>query len=166
MTVRAFLIGTAKIATAIVGSIIALSLIGWGIYAYKAHSEAEANEPLEHQRVWPAITAAALDKSSFSLATSWRDGRMYYRWALAGYPSAIAAAYEQSATSYKTTPDFTVVFLDENGFKLFEYKIPPDELVRIIGENGNPSGFSARGDTFVSADQYRRAKAWDIVWRL
>ena len=91
----------------------------------------------------------------------WRDERLYYRFTIRGYPKAIADARDQFGLSAE---QFSVVFLDEDGFKLFEHAIPLSKMKRIIEADGRSSGLEMNDDTWMDPDQYRRVARWDIGW--
>lgn len=164
--IRDFFISAGKIAVAIVLSIIFLSIVGWGIYEYYDHRETEKNLPLATPRSWREIEVGALENARFSLSTVWHDGRLAYQLQVNGYPAAFATARDKRTSYSYNSPEITLTFLDRNGFKIFDHKIRLNEMILLVDEKGKGIGLSARGDTYVSADNYRGAVSWDVTWSL
>src|SRR5262245_61491564 len=116
--IKSFFVGVARIASAIVIAIVALAALGWGVSALSEARERSRNAPLATLKVWPAVKIDAIGAIELDLSTVWRDGRMYYQFSVGGYPTELASVRDEYSRSANAA--WTLVFLDENGFKLFE----------------------------------------------
>lgn len=161
---KSFFLGTAKIAAAIFITIIALAIVGWGVYSFSTYREEVKNAPLGTPKVWSSINIGALGNSRLSLSTKWNDERMSYQFEMRGYPKSLAAQFESQHPYTIKEPGFTMTFLDKNGFKLFEEELPLSKTTRVVGNDGKPVGLAAKGNTYVSADSYRQAATWEVTW--
>ena len=161
---KSFFLGAAKIAVAIVISIVVIVGIWWGVDSFSTHRDAVKNVPLEIPKIWSSITIGALDNSHLYLTTRWSNGRMSYQFEMKGYPKSLASQFETQQPYSIRAPGFTLTFLDKNGFKLFDEEIPLNKTTRVVSDDGKGTGLSARGDTYVSADNYRQALSWEVTW--
>jgi hypothetical protein len=158
---------------------------GLGFRTLGERSEEAANAPLATLKVWPDVTVGALANGmaedvngksyydvngkpiqlkggqapQFHLQTIWRGGRVYYQLEVKGYPPSIREAKQRG-----TQAAFSIVFLDKDGFKLFEHALPLADMADLIGADGQPSGMSWKGDESVVVDFYRRAANWELSW--
>ncbi len=156
--IKSFFIGALKIAVAIMLAIALLSIIGWGIYSYKQKREMVKNEPLRKPRIWPSITVPSLDNSTFKLSTTWRDGELAYQFKMSGFPKELENSFRRGI------PHFTLTFLDENGFKLYEHIIVSSDIVRMVDDKGKGIGVQSKGQIYVNADTYRDTQSWEVTW--
>ena len=161
---RTFFIGVGKVALAIVLAVVLLSLLGWGVYAYYQHREAEKNAPLATPKGWPAISVPALDNARFSLRTIWKDRRVSYQFRMTGYPKQVATTRDQHGPRSREDGTFTLTFLDQAGFKLFDHKVLLREMALNVDDKGQGGGLEIRGDFYTDADEYRSAASWELTW--
>jgi hypothetical protein len=164
--IRGFFVGVAKVTVGIVLSVVVLSLLGWAGYAYYQHRESVKNAPLAIAKDWPVITVTALENVRFSLRTMWRDGKMSYQFQIIGYPEKIAAARDGKTPRSSSGGEFTLIFLDEAGFKVMEHKVRLGEMTLGVNDKGEGRGLEIKGHTYVDADDYRRAARWEASWAL
>lgn len=155
---KSFFAATLKISVAIALAILLLAITGWGIYSFNQYRENERNAPLGTPRNWATITVPSLNNSVFRLSTVWREEQLSYQFEMIGFPSSLETAINTGNAS------FTIIFLDENGFKLEEHKIYGNEIIRVIDEKGKSAGISSKGYTYLSPDAYRKAQSWDVTW--
>lgn len=154
-----FVVGSAKVAAGIVLSVLVLAGVVWGFTSQQERSRRSTEAPLGTRKDWPPISVSALGGSTFNLATMWRDGQIFYRLTVDGYPREIETVREGSPGR----ASFTLKFEDSNGFKIHEKKIGLNEMVLMVGE-GRPSGLSWSDSEFADADSYRNAASWTVVW--
>ena len=151
-SLKTFAMAVFKIGAGIALSTLLVVLAIWGWYAYRTATERRANAPLAEKHEWPTITADALGGAKFNLATVWRDGRIFYRLSVEGYPPLIAAARDAGSGA-----SFTFVFYDADGFKVFQKSIQLSSMSAVIDPNGERSGLQWTEDEFSAAESYRRA---------
>lgn len=161
---RAFFIGVGKAALAIVLAVVLLSLLGWGVYAYYQRRETEKNSPLRAAKTWLDITAPVLENARFSLLTVWADGRVSYQFRMTGYPKRVATVRDQQGLRNRSDSAFTLTFLDQAGFKLFDHRVGLSEMTLTVDDKGQGRGLEVRGDFYSNADDYRRATSWELTF--
>jgi hypothetical protein len=158
-TFKRFTIAVLKLACGIALAALILGLAAWGIVSFRERSEEAANAPLATLRTWPEVTVSALANIKVRLQTVWRSGNIYYQFDVQGYPSELRQAMERESQAA-----FTINFLDSDGFRLFEHRLPIAEMSRAVGADGQPTGASWKGDESIVADLYRRAARWELGW--
>jgi len=137
-----------------------------GGYMVWQNRETAKNASLAQPRTWPAIRIEALENAELKLSTMWREGALHYQLSIDGYPKIILATRDirKDRVSSAMRPEFTIEFLDENGFKLFEHEIPLNKMAKIVNAKGQGVGLEAKGHTYLTAETYRRAASWNITW--
>ena len=135
-------------ATAISLVVVVLILAMWGYQAWSSHREKARNAPLENPRDWSKIKG--VDSSELSLKTMWRDDRLFYQFEVEKYKNG------------KRKREWFLVFTDSHGFEILRHK--PSETIEVVSDNNELVGFSATGNTFMKADDYRRLGHWNVNW--
>lgn len=162
---KAFFFGALKVAVALVLAVVLLVGLGWGVYSVYQRREAVRNSALAEPRTWPEITISALDNATLRLSTMWRDDSLHYQFRVVGYPASVEATRKRARSELLATAlQFTLIFLDEHGFEVFDHEIPIRKLVRLVDETGKGVGWEARDRTYTSPDTYRGAASWQVVW--
>jgi len=113
----AFGLGVLKIAVALL--VVAIAIIA-GVIAWDSHKDSKrvAEElPLATPKVWPSEKIPTLDDLPLLLTTKWSNGRLYYQFAVAGYPKALEAAHTGNRSN--STIGFHMDFYDSGGSKYF-----------------------------------------------
>lgn len=160
---KVFLLGTLKIALALILAGIAIGMISWGWDVRETGLREAKVAPLAHAKTWNENRMEVLGNVQVKLITKWRDGELFYQFDIFGYPKALEIAQERHRASDKI--GFTVEFLDKDGFKISEYTIPLKQLERIIeGADGRVTGLRANDRYQMSAEQYRNAAVWHLGW--
>ena len=163
---KAFFLGILRIAATILLVIIGVVAIGLGGYAVWHTRQVAKNGPLGEPKAWPPIQIEALGGVELNLSTMWRDNQLHYRFSVTGYSDALSnardAATEQSPLSL--SPEFVLVFLDRDGFKAFEHRIPLRQMARIVDSKGEGAGLHANDEAYLDAAVYRRASSWNAFW--
>ena len=154
---KRFTVTVLKLACGIALATLMLGLAVWGIVTFRERSEEAANAPLATLKTWPEITVNALANIKVRLRTVWRGGNIYYQFDVQGYSPELRQAMER-----ETQAAFTIDFLDNDGFRLFEHRLALAEMSEAMGADGQPAGASWKGDEFVVADLYRRATRWEL----
>ena len=157
--IKRFAIAALKLACGIALATLILGLAVWGILAFRERLDEAANAPLATLKTWPEVTVSALANIRVRLRTVWRSGNIYYQFDVQGYPPELRQAMEG-----QTQAAFTINFLDSDGFRLFEHRVPLAETSGTVGTDGQPAGVSWKGDEPMAADLYRRATRWELSW--
>lgn len=105
-----------------------------------------------------------LENAQFKLLTIWREGRLYYQFSVDRYPKAVAAARDGGQGTPVASPQFTILFLDRNRFRLFEHSIALTAMTKEVDLQGKVAGLSASGDTPIDPELYGQAALWDFTW--
>lgn len=160
MRVKAFFIGVLKVSSAI---FVVAAIIGgaaWWVMDARDRNRKAAELPLAQTKTWPTMTAEALGGAKFDVATMWRDGHIFYRFTVVGIGEAITKAREDTDSN----PTFIIQFQNASGFKIREKRIELHDMVGMMGSDGTYSGFTWSDTEYLSADDYRDAASWQILW--
>ena len=156
---KIFFVGAARIATIIVIAIVALSTVGWGVYEFIQARESSSNAPLAKPKNWPPITLEPLGGIELNLSTAWRQGDyMYYQFRVKGFPQELASVPASDTNTW------TLTFLDEHGFKVFDHAGKLNEMSKNVDDSGKRIGLSSNSYTYVSNENYRLATRWEVTW--
>ena len=156
---KSFFLASAKIAVALILSVIALSLVAWGVFAFIEYRNEIRNADLAKAKVWPIVKAPESLKVDFKLKTTWRDGRLLYQFEVVGYPKVIENASRKSGTT------FNLLFVDVDGFDLNSQTVKLNEMFLRVDDEGKPKGLEAQGKSYLSAEDYRRSTRWNVSWQ-
>jgi hypothetical protein len=146
-----------KIAVGLALAVVLLALLAWGVVNFRQYSQDAANAPLVKVKTWPEQTG--ISGSKFSLQTVWRNGRIYYRLVVSGYPPSFQRARDSGNGAV-----FIISFLDKDGFQLFQRQVNISEMTEAVDTLGKPGGLSWKGDETTDSDLYRRAAALEVSW--
>ena len=116
-------------------------------------------------REWSSIIVAYLENTTLQLSTKWQGGKIYYHFNIAGYPAPVRKVFNAGA-AFMEDKSFSIVFLDQSGFKLHTIKIPLRSLEGAATKEGEVSGLSINDNMYMSADEYRQIAAWSVSWSL
>lgn len=163
---RRFVKGTLKLTTAFLVAALVLAGIAAGIAGVVYLREEARNRPLAELKTWRQITVPSLEGATFSLGTKWRDGQMYYQFYLVGYPAQVRKELENAGYPGMENKGFSIVFLDQTGFKLGSTWIPLHSMTRLVGGDGGFNGLSMNDRTGATADWYRQIASWEVQWHL
>jgi hypothetical protein len=155
---KAFFIGTLKVAIAMFLVAIAIIAVIWGWNTISENRQKAQEAPLAEPKNWPPKTIDALESVKVELMTMWRGGELYYKFSVDGYPKALEAARNQSDSK------FTISFLDRNGFKVFGYDVELNGMSRVSSAPGQVLGLRLNTKTHMAAEDYRNAAGWTIGW--
>lgn len=125
-------------------------------------AEQKAAEDLKTDKTWTPIVVKSLDVN-FNLATSWREGRLYYQFFF--FPISERIRRAESST-WNRNDRFTVELMDENGFSLLTFDVPLLEMTRIENDNGKPAMEWCNGSISCSESSYRGVTDWTVHWTL
>src|SRR5262249_35973778 len=105
-----------------------------------------------------------------ALSTSWREGRLYYRFEIGSTPILIAAQARSTrqvgTTRILSAPELRLQFYDKDQFKLVEILLPIPDLVSEVDEHGKQQGLTARDSTECSLQKYQAIRSWNLIWVL
>jgi hypothetical protein len=162
---KAFLLGTAKIGLAIFVSIIALAIVGISIGFIYKYIESTKNKPLAVIKSWPQINIPALKNAKFNLTTKWEDSIVHYKFSMYDYPAEKEGLpIPKFSPFYSKDGAFTITFLDETGFKVKDREMKINKLARIINDHGDFIGLNLNDSFYMSAEDYRKIRYWEITW--
>jgi hypothetical protein len=163
---KVFLLATAKIGLAIFVAVLALAILGISIFFISKYIENNKNKPLKVVIIWPQIEVPALKNAKLTLISKWEDSLVHYQFSMSGYPAEKEELPISKPSPFNSTNGaFTIIFLDENRFKVVQTEIPIKNMSRTINEKGHFIGLQANDSFYMSADNYRKIKYWDIAWR-
>jgi hypothetical protein len=164
---KVFFLGTAKIGLAIFIAVIALAMVGVSIGFIYKHIESAKNKSLIVVKYWPQINISPLKNAKFDLTTKWQDSIVYYKFSMSDYPTEKENdKYSDKINSpyHSTKGALTIILLDDNGFKIRDKQIEFNKMTRTIDNDGKLIGLSVNDSFYMSADDYRKIKYWEITW--
>lgn len=100
----------------------------------------------------------------------WRNGSLNYIMNVSPYTASIREAREppsQPTSDYRASASrasFTILFLDEGGFKVASSTLFLTSMQRIVDATGQPQSLSYEGSSILGAGDYRRIAKWNISW--
>jgi hypothetical protein len=103
-------------------------------------------------------TLRALGGGFAMLATSWRDGMMFYQFSV----SPLSKRVEQARNSFSTS--FNLMLYDDAGFKIKEIKVRVSSMTGNVDEAGKPQGLSMEDSELCSEDDYQHITNWNVSW--
>lgn len=156
---RGFLLGAAKIATAIVISVVAISLIFWTFNSYQEKKEESELEQLSVAKFWPADEIFNGEITA-NVTTKYRESGVQIRFEIIGMSDSLNRAFERN----NGTDQFTLVFGDADGFTVFSHVFPISQGVRIMGAPGKITGVQFSGIASAAAADYQSASSYEIQW--
>ncbi len=143
---KEFFKGVLRLTVALLFVAVIVGSAAWGIYSYSSSRESRRNAALEAPRNWEKLKWGDMEAS---LLTMWRDGWISYNFQVVG-----------KAKIQKR--EWILEFIDANGFEVFRHTLY--NVSRVVNPQGEVTGFEARGQTLISADEYRRGKKWELSW--
>lgn len=162
MQIKNFMTGAARIATALFLAGLALGAVGgliaWGIHAYQEHKV----RPYESMKTWQVEIPSSLELQ-IDARTKLVSHQLHVALDLKGYPAYLS---DPRMAEINKNGNFTVHFVDTDGFKVFTKEIPISEFTRIVGDNGQPVGLQAQAQSYIDPDDYARFARLDVQWRL
>jgi hypothetical protein len=121
-------------------------------------AEQRANAPLSQRKDWNPIAMSTLGGPEVKLATASRDGQVLYQFSITRPSSQLSSARNAAGAH------FTLVFHDQEGFKVFEEQVPFREMTAITDDQGKDTGFDWNESQLLPAKSYRRAAEWQVHW--
>lgn len=153
--IRAFLVGAAKIAAAL---IMAAAVFVAGVATYSGYQERQRNRreaPFAEKKTWPTTTI--LGELPVEVATALRNGRVHYIVAVTKFSESLYQLDDEAFLSLQ--------FSDRDGFKLWQKAIPQTAMASVNPSDGTGvSGFQWVGDEHVGIDDYERAVSVAVGW--
>jgi hypothetical protein len=137
-------------------------------------AEKAIDERLSKGRIWQIMQLKAVgprpgtDTNEWvnvdaSLRTSWRDGRLYYRLALAPFTMRellkVGGDYVRLSDLH-----FFVLLLDSSGFKMKEIDVPKTSLFLILDTYQRPHEIQANESMPFSRSDYLKIGGWSLRW--
>jgi hypothetical protein len=97
---------------------------------------------------------------SATLATSWRDGSLSYRFSV----SPATAYLKNDRSRAYSAPIFTILLYDKSFFKVKSIVVPFPSMTQEVDDEGKATGYEVNEQDFCSEDDYRRITSWGIEW--
>ena len=169
-----------------------LAIIISSIYIYKKddiskyYDEQERKEKyelliygLENTKKFENTSIPSLDIPKLSLETKWKNELMYYKFTISSvgdtirignkeYPPLQRLAFLNGENYFKikvnTVREFTLNFLDEDGFKVHSMDIPSSEMSETVDNKGIVVGYSVNSNLKIKPELYKEFSKWEIAY--
>jgi hypothetical protein len=155
-SVKKFFQWTLRISAVIVLTILLLFVSGWFLYkGYEGYGELKS-KGLAKAKTWDSLTVESLN-AGFILRTKWQNDEMLYKM-------EVKFKDEKSRTSAPGIDKFSMLFYDEDGFKIFEERITRSSVSGKVDDSGKIVAVEIEGSMFLGEQDYRRADEWNVSW--
>lgn len=142
-------------------------LIGDTMVKMKTPEEQKLQEEAEKQktaslntpRTMPPIPIPQLGNVSATLRTVWRDGTLNYQFIIAPESKVLRDA---RASGYGRS--FTLIFYDDQGFKIKSIDVRLNSMSETVDEHGKPLWLDMDDSEFCTAEDYGRIRSWNVLW--
>ena len=169
-----------------------LVIIILSIYIYKKddiskyYDEQEKKEKyelliygLENTKKFENTSIPSLDIPKLSLETKWKNELMYYKFTISSvgdtirignkeYPPLQRLDFLNGENYFKikvnTVREFTLNFLDEDGFKVHSMDIPSSEMSETVDDKGIVVGYSVNSNLKIKPELYKEFSKWEIAY--
>jgi curved DNA-binding protein CbpA len=169
-----------------------LAIIISAIYIYKKddiskhYNEQEKKEKyelliygLENTKKFENTSIPSLDIPKLSLETKWKNELMYYKFTISSvgdtirignkeYPPLKRLDFLNGENYFKikvnTVKEFTLNFLDEDGFKIHSMDIPSSEMSETVDGKGIVVGYSVNSNLKIKPELYKEFSKWEIAY--
>ena len=169
-----------------------LAIIISSIYIYKKddiskyYDEQERKEKyelliygLENTKKFENTSIPSLDIPKLSLETKWKNELMYYKFTISSvgdtirignkeYPPLQRLDFLNGENYFKikvnTVREFTLNFLDEDGFKVHSMDIPSSEMSETVDDKGIVVGYSVNSNLKIKPELYKEFSKWEIAY--
>ena len=169
-----------------------LAIIISSIYIYKKddiskyYDEQEKKEKyelliygLENTKKFENTSIPSLDIPKLSLETKWKNELMYYKFTISSvgdtirignkeYPPLQRLDFLNGENYFKikvnTVREFTLNFLDEDGFKVHSMDIPSSEMSETVDDKGIVVGYSVNSNLKIKPELYKEFSKWEIAY--
>lgn len=169
-----------------------LAIIISSIYIYKKddiskyYDEQERKEKyelliygLENTKKFENTSIPSLDIPKLSLETKWKNELMYYKFTISSvgdtirignkeYPPLQRLDFLNGENFFKikvnTVQEFTLNFLDVDGFKVHSMDIPSSEMSETVDNKGIVVGYSVNSNLKIKPELYKEFSKWEIAY--
>jgi hypothetical protein len=159
---KKFLLSAARIATALFLAGLALGVVvalgAWGKQAYEENKA----RPYEIVKTWEADIPVSLGVK-IEAKTKLVSDQLQVALSVNGYPAYLS---DPRLAEINKNGNFTIHFVDADGFKLFSNEFKISEFTRIVGDNGENIGLQAQSNNYLDLDKYKRFSRLEVLWRL
>ncbi|RYF47694.1 MAG: hypothetical protein EOO38_11655 [Cytophagaceae bacterium] len=152
---KRFLLGTARLALALIVALAVLGIAGAGIYHWRQESVAA---PLRVAKHWPDRKLVEVDPSILlKLSTRWSEyNNVHYKFALV-YPRGGVKFLDEKRPS---APSFVVELLDKDGFRIAIAPIEEGRFHETVDSEGRITGWEAFTDSYLPPEEYAKVAGW------
>lgn len=162
MKLNEFFRAAMKIATAIFVAVVALSVLGWGVWKLQDMKEKADAKQYESIKPWPVDLKENLQMTLLA-RTKLVDGRLLAEVNIDGYPAYLTDPRLQAKNR---DAGITLLFQDKDGFKVHAKPIAIREFSGIVDSKGARSGLRYEFDGYMGVADYARISQLRVEWTL
>ena len=134
---------------------------------------------LENTKKFENTSIPSLDIPKLSLETKWKNELMYYKFTISSvgdtirignkeYPPLQRLDFLNGENFFKikvnTVQEFTLNFLDVDGFKVHSMDIPSSEMSETVDDKGIVVGYSVNSNLKIKPELYKEFSKWEIAY--
>lgn len=162
MKINDFFRSAFKAAVAIFMAVIALSIVGWGLWKAQdiwAKRDAKQYEVIKQ---WPIDLKEHL-QINLLVRTKLVDGTLFAEVGIDGYPAYLS---DPRLEVKNRSASLSLLFRDKDGFKVHSKSIQIVAFSGIVNAKGKKSGLKYQFDEYMSPETYARLAGLDVEWTL
>jgi hypothetical protein len=157
-----YLKATLKIAVALFLAGTALIVVGIGIAQFLESREKEAARVYEVAKEWAVDLSSPLEMK-VKAKTKLIGSKLHLAGEVEGYPEYLS---HPALSSTNRTGRLVFVFLDADGFNVFEKVTTVADWNSVVDPQGERIGMSIQIDEYLSVDDYKRFEKMTMRWNL
>lgn len=108
---------------------------------------------------WHSEQLNSIGAKEIRLTTKWANGSLMYKFEIdfeKGNNIII-----KNRNSYRA---FTIYFMDSDGFKLSSFRVPLNDMLTTINNDGTATGMSMNSKFEMDVSHYQKFSDWSIEW--
>jgi hypothetical protein len=162
MKFNEFFKGAMKVVTAIVVAVVALSVLGWGVWKLQDMKVKADAKQYESIKPWNLNLKENLQMTLLA-RTKLVDGRLLAEVNIDGYPAYLT---DPRLEAKNRDAGITLLFQDIDGFKVHAKTIAIREFSGIVDSKGARSGLRYEFDDYMGVADYARISQLRVEWTM
>lgn len=120
---------------------------------------AELESKISAVKKWDSKTQLNVGAKEIRFETKWQRGSLLYKFEV-----DLTEGNNDTRRNRNSYSGFIVDFLDSDGFKIFSFRIPLNNMTNIMDEKMTLVGLSTNEKIDATAEEYLKFQEWSIGW--
>ena len=156
---------------------MAVVVIAAGYWAWARYEDSRIAKRVSVAKTWPDLTLPMKTPTLIKLKTKCVDSQLYYQLTISPKLSPQAAASDERSAKPERSPQeaaverlrrdiaqYSIEFLDADGFKLIQLTVKTDDLTRMVDDQGRLNSLSVDGTRSCDGQEYARVARVAVGW--